>query len=204
MRIFINPEQPEASIIATAVRVLEHDGIIIYPTDTIYGLGCSVLSKKAIQKIYHLKRRERQKPFSFVCADLSMVAQYAVVAKTQYKILKKYLPGPYTFILEASTQAPKEIMPRKKRSTVGIRIPDHAVPLAIVKRLGLPIITTSVNLAGEESYGNPEVMAERFGKQVDIILDTGILPKEPSTIVDLTGDEPVIVRQGKGEFSYLA
>jgi len=200
MKLFIDPEQPETEMLNQVVRTLEHDGIIIYPTDTIYGLGCAINSKKAIKKIYQLKRRETRKPFSFVCSDLSMVAQYAVVSKAQYKILKKYLPGPFTFILEAGPRAPKEISPRKKRHTVGVRMPDHAVPLELVRKLGQPIITTSVNLSGEEAYGNPEVMAERFGKQIDIILDAGILPKEPSTVIDLTGNEPTIVRQGKGRF----
>ena len=202
MHIFISPEQPETNIVDQTVRVLERDGVIVYPTDTIYGLGCSLASKKAIKKIYQLKRREQNKPFSFICADLSMIGRYAVVSKAQFKLLKAYLPGPYTFILEAGEEAPKEVLPRKKRATVGIRIPDHPVPLALVKRLGVPIITTSVNVSGEDAYGNPEVMEERFGKQIDIILDAGILPKEPSTVIDLTGAEPVVIRQGKGQFSF--
>ena len=201
MRIVINRDFPQQRLIKKVVQILKDGGVIAYPTDTIYGIGCDIFNKKGIEKIYQIKKREKNKPMSFICADLSDISQYAIVSNYAYRIMRKCLPGPYTFILEASSKTPKKIM--SKRKTVGIRIPDHKICLAIVTELGHPLITTSANISTEEELNNPDDIEDKLGSSLGLIIDEGPLISEPSTIVDLTGDSPTILREGKGEIKKI-
>ena len=164
MLLSINSQNPQMRLIKKAVDILRQGGIIIYPTDTVYGLGCDLSNKKGIERIYELKRRNRKQPLSFICSDLKHISQYAKVTDYAYKTMKRLLPGPYTFILEASRLVPKIILP--KRSTTGIRVPDNQICLALIRELGQPIISTSVKTAEGEDLGDPYVIEEYFGKRL--------------------------------------
>lgn len=198
MLIEINNAHPEYPKIKQAVDLLKNSGVIVYPTDTIYGFGCDIFCKKAIERIYKIKKKKAT-GFSFICSDLTEIAKYAIVSDYAYRVMKKLLPGPYTFIFKATKLVPKEIVPNKK--TVAIRIPDNLICFELVKQLGHPIITTSVNIAKEPYFSNPIEIEKEFGEQVDLIIDAGILKNEPSSVVDLSNLEPVIIRQGKGDVS---
>lgn len=201
MILTIHTENPEARVIRKAAEILASGGIIIYPTDTVYGLGCSVENKNAIERIYLVKRQRSDKPFSFVCSDLTHISEYAHVGNAAFKIMKHLIPGPYTFILPAARmkQLPKILV--SKRRTVGIRVPDSKVSLAIVREIGHPILSTSVTDDSGELLNDPARIAESFRNTVDLIIDGGTLVSDPSTVVDLTGDEPKVVRQGAGDIS---
>lgn len=201
MLIDIHPDNPEPRKIKQVVECLQDGGLVIYPTDTVYGLGCDIYNQKAIEKLCRLKGIKPEKmSFSFICNDLSHISEYTLNLDTPtYKLMRRALPGPFTFILKANNSIPKLFKNNKR--TVGIRIPDHAIPRAIVQELGHPIITTSIHHEDEvldyitEAY----LIEERFGKLVDIIINGGTGGIEPSTIVDCTGDEPVVLREGKGD-----
>jgi tRNA threonylcarbamoyl adenosine modification protein (Sua5/YciO/YrdC/YwlC family) len=199
MIIAINPKNPQLRLIRKVVEVLRKGGVIGYPTDTIYGVGCDLFKPEAIRKIHRLKNIEEKKPLSFICADLKDISSYAYVSNYAYKMMKRLLPGPYTFILKATKLVPKIAMTKQK--TVGIRIPDNKICLALVKELGNPIISTSVNKPDESLYNNPSEIEERFGKQLDLIIDGGMIIAEHSSIVDLADDVPRVIRKGKGEIS---
>lgn len=201
MILKLNPENPQQRLVNRVVESLKQGGVIAYPTDTIYGLGCDIFNKKGVKKIYQIKQRDPRKPFSFICADLSDVANYAQVSNFAFKIMKRYLPGPYTFVLEASRIVPDTLTTRQK--TVGIRIPDNAIALAIVHELGHPIVTTSANLSGEEAHCNPDLIEEEIGKQLDMVIDGGILLGEPSTVISLIDDQVEVLRQGSGDTSWI-
>jgi tRNA threonylcarbamoyl adenosine modification protein (Sua5/YciO/YrdC/YwlC family) len=200
MLLEIHPEHPQQRLIARVVDCLRNGGIIAYPTDTTYGIGCSIFNKKGIERIYRMKQREHKKPFSFICPNLSEVARFARLSNTAFKILKRYLPGPYTFVLEATRDVPDLLLTRQK--TVGIRIPDNRICLEIVQMLGSPIVTTSANLSGDEPTGNPGFIDDIFGHQLDIVVDGGILTKEVSSVVNLVNDTPEIIRAGMGDLSW--
>lgn len=195
----IHSQNPQMRLIKKAVEVLRQGGIIIYPTDTVYGLGCDLSNKKGIERIYEIKRRNKKQPLSFVCSDLKHISQYAKVTDYAYKTMKRFLPGPYTFILEASRLVPKIILP--KRSTTGIRVPNNNICLALVTELEQPIISSSVKTANGEDLGNPCLIEEHFGKLVDLIIDGGIINPEPSSVISLVDDEIEILRIGKGDVS---
>ena len=199
MLIEINPYNPQPRLIAQVVEILKNGGVIAYPTDTTYGIGCSILNKKALERIYRIKQRERNKPVSFICADLSEISRYAQVSNFAFKVMKRLLPGPYTFVLEASRTVPDLLMTRQK--SVGIRVPDNAICLAIVRELGHPIVTTSANLSGEEPIGDPFLVDEELGSQLDLVVDGGILTANVSSVVSLVGDTPTILRRGIGDIS---
>ncbi len=199
MILAINPENPPLRLIRKVVEILQKGGVIGYPTDTIYGLGCDLFNPEAIRKIHRLKRMEGKKPLSFICADLKDISQYAYVSDYAYKMMKKLLPGPYTFILKATKLVPKIAMTKQK--TVGIRIPDNKICLGLVKELGHPIISTSVYKPDETLYNNPIEIEERFGRQLDLVIDGGVIVAEHSSIVDLTDEEPKVIRKGKGDVS---
>jgi tRNA threonylcarbamoyl adenosine modification protein (Sua5/YciO/YrdC/YwlC family) len=188
-------------LIRKAIEILQDGGIIIYPTDTVYGMGCELYNKKGIEKIYEIKRRSKKQPLSFVCADLKDISRYARVSDYAYKTMKRLLPGPYTFILEASRLVPKIILP--KRHTTGIRVPDNQICLSLVGELGHPIISTSVTVEDGEVLSNPLEIRERFEHRVDLIIDGGILVSEPSSVISLVDDSIEIVRVGKGDVSTL-
>ncbi|HYS42709.1 MAG TPA: L-threonylcarbamoyladenylate synthase, partial [Geobacteraceae bacterium] len=183
MLVQINPDNPQPRLIGQAVELLKGGGVIAYPTDTTYGIGCSIFNKRGIERIYLLKQREKKKPFSFICADLSVVARYARVSNYAFKILKRYLPGPYTFVLEVSSVVPDLLLTKQK--TVGVRIPDNAICLAIVRELGHPIVTTSANRSGDEPIGDPFKVDGELGSQLDLVVDGGVLTADVSSVVSL-------------------
>ncbi|MEA1970179.1 MAG: L-threonylcarbamoyladenylate synthase [Thermodesulfobacteriota bacterium] len=197
MLLKINTENPQIRLIKKAVQVLNDGGIVIFPTDTSYGMGCDLFNKRGIEKIYEIKKRSRKQPFSFICADLGDISNYAVVTNYVYKIMKRLLPGPYTFILGASRLVPKILLPKRKE--VGIRIPDNDICLSLVREFGSPIISTTVKSCDDEIIIDPYIIEEELGHCVDLVIDGGILPPELSTVVNLTNDIPEIVREGKGD-----
>lgn len=199
MRIAIHPVNPEPRLIERAVDVLRTGGIIIYPTDTVYGIGCSIESKNAIEKIHLIKHQKEEKPFSFVCSGLTHISEYALVSNMAFKTMKHLIPGPYTFILPAAKmkQFPKILV--SKRRTVGIRVPDSPIALALVKELGHPVLSTSVTLDDGTVLNDPDEIVVHFNNRVEMIIDAGSFHTEPSTVIDLTGDQPEIVRQGSGD-----
>jgi tRNA threonylcarbamoyl adenosine modification protein (Sua5/YciO/YrdC/YwlC family) len=195
MLLSLNPDNPQKRLISKVVQVLDQGGLIIYPTDTFYGIGCDLFNKKSIKKIYQLKRRPLTKPFSFVCANLKDISLYAQVSNNAYRIMKRCLPGPYTFVLEGTRLVPKLML--EKRRTVGIRVPDNKICLAIVKSLGRPIISTSVNL------DEPSLIHDTYSSFVEIVIDGGVVSHEPSTVVSLIDDNPEVIREGKGEINFI-
>ena len=202
MLVDINPENPQQRLVSKVVNVLREGGVIAYPTDTTYGIGCSILNKKGIERIYLLKQREKKKPFSFICADLSEVARYARVSNYAFKVLKRFLPGPYTFVLEATSIVPDLLLTRQK--TVGIRIPDNRICSAIVRELGHPIITTSANRSGDEPIGDPYAVEAELGNDLDLVIDGGVLSADVSSIVSLIGDVAIVLRKGVGDVSWCS
>lgn len=203
MYLKIHPDNPQTRQIKLAVEILKNDGIIIYPTDTVYGIGCSIFSPRAIELIYQLKNQDRNKPFSFVCSDLSHISDFAKVSNTAFRLMKHLIPGAYTFVLPASRlkQLPKSMI--SKRKTVGIRVPDNRICLALIKELGHPILNASVTDQNGEIINDPDQIKESFEKRVDLILDGGNSILELSTILDLTEGYPVIVREGAGDTSII-
>jgi len=195
----INNQNPQMRLIRRAAEILKSGGIVIYPTDTVYGMGCDLLNKRGIERIYEIQRRNRKQPLSFICSDLKDISRYARVSDEAYKIMKRLLPGPYTFVLEASRIVPKIILP--KRQTTGIRIPNNRICQALVAELGSPVISTSVKDEAGELLSDPTVIAELFGKRVDMIIDGGIIAAAPSSVVSLLEEGPEIIREGKGDLS---
>mgnify|MGYP001470717384 CR=1 FL=1 len=200
MLLEINPDNPQPRLIAKVVEILKNGGVVAYPTDTTYGIGCSIFSKKGIDRIYQIKQRDRKKPFSFICTDMSEIARYARVSNYAFKLLRRLLPGPYTFVMEAATVVPDLLQTKQK--TVGIRIPDNKICLAIVKELGAPIVTTSANLSGEDPIGNPWAVEHELGKQLDLVVDGGDLSADVSSVISLIGDRPEVLRRGVGDVSW--
>jgi len=199
MIMTINPKNPQIRLIRKVVDVLKEGGVIGYPTDTIYGVGCDLFNPEAIRKIHRIKKIEGNKPLSFICSDLKDISRYAYVSNYAYKMMKRLLPGAYTFILNATKLVPKIAMTRQK--TVGIRIPDNKICLALVKEVGHPIISTSVYKLDESLYNDPSEIEERFGKQLDLVIDGGVIVAEHSSMIDLTDDFPKVIRRGKGDVS---
>ena len=199
----IHPRNPEPRKINRAVEVLQKGGIIVYPTDTIYGIGCDLINKRAVERLCQIENIKPQKMhLSFICHDLSHISEYVRRLDTPaFKVLKKLLPGPFTFIFESNTNVPKILGINKK--TVGIRIPNHPIPLEIVKLLGNPLITSSIKDDDhiKEYTTDPEEIYEDFKHIVDLVIDGGLGGNVPSTIVDFTESEPVVTRQGLGEFN---
>ena len=193
MILSINSENPQQRLINRVCEVLDKGGLIAYPTDTFYGIGCDLFNKKGIERIYWLKNRPLSKPFSFICDSLKEISRYAQVSNYAYKTMKRLLPGPYTFVLEGTKMVPKIML--TKRRTVGIRVPDNKICLAIVSTLGRPIISTSVGL------DDPYEIKESFSPNLDIVIDGGGLYPNPSSVISLIGDVPEIIRAGKGDVS---
>ncbi|MEW6278900.1 MAG: L-threonylcarbamoyladenylate synthase [Candidatus Eremiobacterota bacterium] len=196
--LILSCDHMKGKYIRRAVEVLRSGGIVVYPTDTVYGMGCDLLNKRAIEKIYQIKRMPRRKPLSFICSDLSQISEYAQLSNAAYKMMRRLLPGPYTFILQATRLVPKVMMSNQR--TVGIRVPDHEVCLELVRELGHPLVNTSASDSVDEVVSDPESIQFQF-PQVDLMLEVGLLESEPSTIVDFTSDSPTLVRQGKGDLS---
>jgi tRNA threonylcarbamoyl adenosine modification protein (Sua5/YciO/YrdC/YwlC family) len=190
---------PQVRFINKAVEVMKSGGIIIYPTDTVYGIGCDIFNKGALERIYKIKQDSGTKLFSFICPNLKDIAKYARVSDYAYKAMKKLLPGPYTFVLPAAKEVPKTLW--TKRSTVGIRVPKHNVALDLTRELGNPIVSTSVTTKKGGALYNPEEIKLLFEYDVDLMLSAGTLEGEPSSIVDLSGEEPEVIREGAGDVS---
>ena len=200
MLLHVHPDNPQPRQIKTIVDCLQSGGIIIYPTDTIYGLGCDIFQHKAIERICRIKNVDPQKAqLSFICNDLSDLSNYTKQISTPvYRMLKQYLPGPYTFILPASREVPKIL--KSKKDTIGLRVPDNEIARTIIRELGHPILSASLPGEMVEEYTDPEYMHDNFKKLVDLVVDGGIGGMVPSTIVDCTEDEPVVLREGLGEW----
>jgi tRNA threonylcarbamoyl adenosine modification protein (Sua5/YciO/YrdC/YwlC family) len=195
----LHPKNPQVRFIHKAVDVLKSGGIIIFPTDTFYGLGCDLFNKDGIEQILSIKNETDTKLFSFICSDLKDIARYAKVSDYAYRTMKHLLPGPYTFILPAAKVIPKKLW--SKRKTVGIRVPNHSVTLQIVRELGNPVVSTSTTTRLGEPLINPEEIKSIFNSRVDLMLASENMSFEPSSIVDLSGDEPEIIREGAGDVS---
>ncbi len=194
----INPDNPQPRLITKVVEELKRGGVIAYPTDTVYGIGCDIFNKKAIDRIRLLKGKAHKSPLSFICPDLKDISNYAYVSNRAYKTMRHLLPGPYTFILKATPLVPKlMVSPRK---TVGIRVPNNVVCLDLLKVLGHPIVSTSASFGEFDVFTDPEEIDIRLGHQLDVIIDSGILGTKPSSVIDLTDDENFkVLRVGKGD-----
>lgn len=195
----LHPENPQLRYINKAVEILRKGGVIIYPTDTVYGIGCDIFSKEALERIFTIKNDSSSKLFSFVCSDLKDISKYAKVSDYAYRTMKYLLPGPYTFILPAAKLVPKKLW--SKRKTVGIRVPNHSVTLKLVQELGNPIISTSAtNRKGQILIDSNEIK-NIFNPLVDLMLSSGNLAGDPSSVIDLSMDEPEVLRVGAGDVS---
>ncbi|MBH1989154.1 MAG: threonylcarbamoyl-AMP synthase [Myxococcaceae bacterium] len=200
MRLKIDSEFPEPRMIAHAVTILERGGVIAYPTDTRYGIGCGIFDKQAIDRIYRIRNLDPEHLLSFVVPDLSDIARYALIESDAYRMMKRYLPGPYTFILRAAPEVPKIF--QSKRKTVGIRVPNHPVTLALARTYKRPIVSSSTKLGNRTLYG-PQEIVEHIGHDLDLILDAGTLDGSDSSVVDLSGPYPIVIREGAGDLSWL-
>lgn len=199
MLITINPDNPQERLLAQVAETLRQGGIIAFPTDTYYGIGCDIMNKKAIENIYALKQRNKKKPFSFICADLKNISQYAKVSNYAYKTMKRLLPGPYTFILEGSRMVPKIML--TKRKTAGIRVPANKICLSLASMFDNAIISTSASKPDGDIFNDPSLINDYFGSRIDLVIDGGPVPDKPSSVIRLIDDEPEIIREGLGDVS---
>lgn len=193
MILSINPENPQQRLINRVSEVLDNGGLIAYPTDTFYGIGCDLYNKKGIQQIYRIKNRPLSQPFSIICDSLKGISKYAKVSDYAYKTMKRLLPGPYTFILEGTKLVPKIML--TKRKTVGIRVPDNNICLSIVQTLGRPIISTSALIE------DPYLIQDTYSSNLEIVIDGGPLYPSPSSVISMINDVPDVIREGKGDIS---
>ncbi len=200
LHIHIHPENPQERLLRQVADMLDNDGVIIYPTDSVYAIGCSIKSRRGLERIARIKQTDPSKALlSFVCHDLSNLSHYASQLSTPvFRLLKQYLPGPFTFILPASREVPK--LMQSKKSTIGLRVPENRIATALAATLDLPILSASVPVDDPQILADPELIFEHFEKMVDIVVDGGIGGIVPSTVVDFTGDEPEVIRQGKGDW----
>ncbi|MDP2300887.1 MAG: L-threonylcarbamoyladenylate synthase [Ignavibacteria bacterium] len=198
----LHPVTPQLRFIHKAVDVLKEGGVIIYPTDTVYGIGCDIFNKEALERIFQIKNDTNTKLFSFICADLKDISKYAKVSDYAYRTMKHLLPGPYTFILPAAKEVPKKLW--SKRKTVGIRVPNQQVILTLAKELGHPIISSSVTNRNGDVITDPLEIQSLFNNQVDLMLSVGYLGAAPSSVIDLSGETPEVIREGAGDVSLFA
>ena len=199
----IHPESPQARLIAQAVEVIERNGVIVYPTDSGYALGCRLGDREAMERILQIRQIELSHHLTLVCHDLSELGQYARVDNQQYRLLKQLTPGAYTFILPATKEVPRRTL-HPKRATIGLRVPDHPVAQALLKALGEPILSCTLMLPDDDvPLSDADDIAEKIGKRVNLIIDSGHCEPESTTVLDLTGDEIVVVREGKGSIAHL-
>lgn len=200
MLLRLHPDNPQQRLLDLAVATLQkQDSVIIYPTDSVYGLGCDLENRKAIERVYQLKKVDKKKPMSIICPNLSMLSEYVLnVSTNAFRILKRVTPGPYTFIFEASIKIPRIML--SKQRTIGIRIPDNPICQGLLSTLGRPMLSTSLLLDEEYSIlQDPEDIYENWGHLVDVVIDGGHLTAQHSTIIDFTSGQPVVIRKGKGE-----
>lgn len=197
MILQINPLHPQPRHVARVVEILRNDGVIVYPTDTVYGLGCDIHSKKALDRVRRIKRMDNKRHLSFVFSDLKTISLYAQVTDNAYKILRRYLPGPYTFVLKATRLVPRIVL--TKRNEVGIRIPDNRICQAFVAEMGNPILSSSVRLPDDQLLDDPKEIDRLYKGQVDLVIDGGVFLPEPSSVIRLMEDVPEVIREGKGD-----
>ncbi len=197
MLLKINPHNPQERQINRVVDIIRKGGIVAYPTDTFYGIGCDIMNKKAIEKIYQLKQRQKTKPFSFICPDLKDISTYAKVSNIAYRHMKRLLPGPYTFVLSGTKMVPKIML--TKRRTAGIRVPNNQIALALARELEHPLISTSATTPNGTVFEDPSLLHDHFIKTIDVVIDGGPVAGEPSSIVSLIDDIPEIIRYGAGD-----
>jgi len=202
MLLKINPKNPQERLIRKISEILQRGGIIAYPTDTFYGIGCDIMNKRSIERIYQLKQRSKNQPFSFICSDLKNISHYAKVSNYAYKTMKRLLPGPYTFILEGSKLVPKIML--TKRKSAGIRVPNHPICISIVKSLGNPIISTSATLPDGSFFFDASLIHDVFKGRIDAVIDGGAVPGNPSSVISLINDEPEVIREGMGDVSLFS
>ncbi|MCP3951066.1 MAG: threonylcarbamoyl-AMP synthase, partial [Desulfobacterales bacterium] len=194
MLLHINPDNPQQRLIDQVVDLLKRGGIIAYPTDTYYGIGCDIMNKKAIERIYQLRHRTKKKPFSFICSSLKNISDYAKVTNYAYKNMRRLLPGPYTFVLAGSKLVPKIML--TKRKTAGIRVPDNQICMALVEALGNPILSTSAKDSDGSIFYDASLIHEHFDNRLDAVIDGGYVPGQPSSVVSIIDDFPEIIREG--------
>lgn len=198
---YVHPDNPQVRLIKQSVDIIKNGGVIIYPTDSGYALGCLMDNKNALERIRHIRSLDKKHNFTLVCRDLSEIAHYARVDNQAYRVLKSNTPGAYTFIFKSTKELPKRLMNPTKR-TIGIRIPDNAIALALLEELGEPLMTTSLILPGNESTEfDPEEIRDQLENQVDLILNGGYLGESPTTVIDFSEDEVTILREGAGDLA---
>ncbi len=197
MLLKINPHNPQERQINRVVDIIRKGGIVAYPTDTFYGIGCDIMNKKAIEKIYQLKQRKKTKPFSFICPDLKDISTYAKVSNIAYRHMKRLLPGPYTFVLSGTKMVPKIML--TKRKTAGIRVPNNQIALALAAQLDHPLISTSATTPDGIVFEDPSLLHDHFSKTIDVVIDGGPVAGVPSSVVSLIDDIPEVIRYGAGD-----
>lgn len=196
---YIHPDNPQTRLIKQAVMFIRDGAVLAYPTDSAYALGCHLGDKAALERITRIRELDDKHNFTLLCRDLSDIATYAKVDNATYRLLKTYTPGAYTFILNASSEVPRRIL-HPKRKTIGIRIPDHIICQALLAELDEPLLTTTLQLPGDsEPLNDPEIIRDRLGSRLELIIDGGYGTLEPTTVVDLSGDAPVVLREGRGD-----
>lgn len=196
----IHPDNPQARLISQAVEIIRKGGLVVYPTDSAYALGCGIGEKDALERIRILRKLDKHHNFTLVCRDLSELATYARVSNTAFRLLKSHTPGPYTFILEGTAEVPRRML-HPKRKTIGLRVPDNPIALALLEELGEPLMTSSLIMPGDEyPLSDPYDIRETLEHHVDLVIDGGYCGLEATTVVDLTEDSAQLVRQGKGAF----
>ena len=194
----IHPDNPQQRLVAKAVAILRAGGIIVYPTDSCYALGCRIGDKDALERIRRIRHLDERHNLTLMCRDLSELAIYAKVGNSAFRLMKSLTPGPYTFLLAATRDVPRRLQ-HPKRKTIGVRVPDNVVALALLAAMSEPLLSTSLILSGESMpLTDPSVINERVGRQVDLVMDGGVCGLEPTTVIDLAEGQPVIIRQGKG------
>lgn len=200
----IHPESPQLRMISQVVAIVRHGGIVAYPTDSGYALGCHIGDKAALERIRRIRKLDVQHNFTLMCRDLSELASYAKVSNQVFRLLKTLTPGPYTFILSATREVPRRLQ-HPRRKSIGLRVPAHPIPLALLEALGEPMMSVTLILPGEEeALADPEDIRERMGKALDVIVDGGHCGYQATTVIDMVADPPVVLRQGKGESSFLS
>jgi len=199
MLLKINSDNPQKRLIEKTVNIIQQGGIVAYPTDTYYGIGCDIMNKKAIEKIYALKQRNKNKPFSFICSNMKNISHYAKVTNYAYKTMKRLLPGPYTFILPGTKLVPKIML--TKRKTAGIRVPLNRICHSLVDALGNPVINTSASMLDGTIFFDPSLLHDYFQSRIDVVIDGGPVPGHPSSVISLLNDVPDVIRHGAGDIS---
>ena len=202
MLIQIDADQPESWLIGRAADILKKGGVAIVPTDTVYGLACDITNQKAIERIYKLKNLDAKKPLAILVSDMATIGHYArSISNTSFRTLKRVLPGAYTFVFNATQDVPKIML--RKRKTIGVRMPDNAIVLDLLEELGSPLLTTSIRTPDDDFINDPLVIEDIYGKNIDLVIDGGLLAPHPSTVIDLTGHDPILIREGKGDIEAL-